>query len=340
MLWRRRICLKQNGKRMPKHNKKLDAVLVAGEGESSYKVSHQHKATLKIKGKCIINYVVEALQQVESIERIFIVGLKDKLLGVLEEGGIDLNYPKPITVVSQKNNLYENIWHTFLQTLPGHEKIADLEKSEFRDKAVLVVPCDSPLITPNEVEYFINQADVENYDHILGLTPEEALKPFYPQGGLPGVKMAYLHLREKNFRLSNLHVVKPIRIENRHYIQKMYQYRYQRNFKNLILFGLSLFGKDKCEHYRYYIGLQMCLLFASLGMDSLVRYFKNWTPKKELEQSISTILKTRFMGLEVPFPGAALDIDNDRDYETIKARFDEWREDLSRLENSILSVSR
>jgi len=51
-------------------------------------------------------------------------------------------------------------------------------------------------------------------------------------------------------------------------------------------------------------------------------------------------LKTRFMGLEVPFPGAALDIDNDRDYETIKARFDEWREYLSRLENSILSVSR
>jgi hypothetical protein len=120
----------------------------------------------------------------------------------------------------------------------------------------------------------------------------------------------------------------------------MYQYRYQRNFKNLILFGLSLFGKDRWEHYRYYIGLQMCLLFASLGMDSLVRYFKNWTPKRELELSISTILKTRFMGLEVPFPGAALDIDNDRDYETIKARFDEWREDLSRLENSILSVSR
>ena len=99
---------------MLKHNKKLDAVLVAGEEESSYKVSSQHKATLKIKGKCIINYVVEALQQVDSLERIFIVGMRDKLLAVLEEGGIDLNYPKPITVVSQKNNLYENIWHTFL----------------------------------------------------------------------------------------------------------------------------------------------------------------------------------------------------------------------------------
>jgi len=43
--------------------------------------------------------------------------------------------------------------------------------------------------------------------------------------------------------------------------------------------------------------------------------------------------------MEVPFPGAALDIDNDRDYETMQARFDEWREYLSHPENSLLSYS-
>ena len=42
-------------------HEKYDAILVAGEGESSYKVYHQHKAFLEIKGKCIINYVIEAL---------------------------------------------------------------------------------------------------------------------------------------------------------------------------------------------------------------------------------------------------------------------------------------
>ena len=30
------------------------------------------------------------------------------------------------------------------------------------------------------------------------------------------------------------------------------------------------------------------------------------------------------MALEVPYPGAALDIDNAKDYESMKARFDEW----------------
>lgn len=314
--------------------KKFDAILVAGEGESSYKVYHQHKAFLEINGKCIINHVVEALQQVASLKEIYIVGLKDKLKEALDNGKIDLQHPKPIHIVPQRTNLYENIWHTFLKTIPGSRDIKDLENSPYRDKAVLVVPCDSPLLTSHEVEYFISHCDVDNYDHILGLASRQSLEYFYPRDGRPGIKMAYLHLKENSFRINNLHLVKPLGIKNREYIQKMYQYRYQRNFKNLILFGLSLFGKDKVKHYQYYFGLQMGLLFASLGLDSLVDVFRRLTPKKALEKCISTIMNTRFMGLEVPFPGAALDIDNDKDYEVMKIRFNEWREYLGDLEKS------
>ena len=35
-------------------------------------------------------------------------------------------------------------------------------------------------------------------------------------------------------------------------------------------------------------------------------------------------MKTRFMALDVPYPGAALDIDNAKDYDAMKYRFDEW----------------
>ncbi|QPJ64047.1 MAG: NTP transferase domain-containing protein [Candidatus Nitrohelix vancouverensis] len=308
---------------------KYDVVLVAGEGESSYKIYRQHKAFLPIQAKSIISYVVESLQQVESVQDIFVVGSKTRLSGTFEKDEIDLNYPKTVRVVEQKRNLYENIWSTFLQTLPNGGSPEELEQPEIKDKAVLIVPCDSPLLTPHEVEHFISRADVDNFDHILGLTPEEALQPFYPQEGKPGIKMAYLHLKEKSYRINNLHLVKPLRIANRAYIQKMYQYRYQRNFKNFILFGLSLFGKDKFQHYPYYIGLELCLFFSALHMDSMVNYFRKWIPKKELEGCISTILKTRFTSMEVPYPGAALDIDNHKDYEAMIARFDEWRDQLS-----------
>ncbi len=320
--------------------KKFDAILVAGQGESSYKVYHQHKAFLKLDGKSIICHVLSALQQVRSIGEIYIVGSVDRLREALAEEKTDLKFPKPIHLVEQKSNLYENIWHTFLQTIPEQIAADEMENSQYGDKAVLIVPCDSPLLTAHEVEHFITHCDIDNYDHILGLTSRQNLEPFYPRDGKPGIKMAYLHLKENSFRINNLHLVKPVRIANRQYIQKMYQYRYQRNFKNLILFGLSLFGKDKIKHYQYYVGLQLCLFFASLGMESLVRLFRRMTPKKDLERSISTIMKTRFMGLEVPFPGAALDIDNDRDYEAMKVRFDEWREFLSHPENSPLPLSR
>lgn len=313
--------------------KKYDAILVAGEGGASYKIYRQHKAFLKIGGRHIVGYVIDSLQKVNSIKEIYVVGKVKKLRRAFEADGIDLSYPKRIHFVEQKKNLYENIWHTFLQTIPGYENIPDLENSEYRDKPVLIVPCDSPLITPHEVDYFINHSDVDHFDHILGLTAEEKLKSFYGSEGKPGIHMAYLHMKEKSYRLNNLHMVKPLRMGNRKYIQLMYQYRYQRNFKNLLLLGLNLFGKDKTEKYQYYIGLQMGLFFASLGWESLVNFFRTWVSKKDLERSISNIMKTRFVGLEVPYPGAALDIDNAKDFDTMRARFDEWQNYLKKPEH-------
>ena len=95
--------------------KTYDAILVAGEGKSSYKVHHQNKAFLTINGKCLVNYIVETLQQVESIQDIYVVGLKEKLQQVFLSGHVDLSYPKRIHIVEQRFNLYENVWHTFLQ---------------------------------------------------------------------------------------------------------------------------------------------------------------------------------------------------------------------------------
>jgi len=187
------------------------------------------------------------------------------------------------------------------------------------------------LITSHEIDYFIQNSDLKNFDLITGLTPEEKLRPFYPESGKPGVQMAYLHLKERRYRISNLHLVKPIQIGNRHYVQQMYQYRYQRNFKNVILFGWEIIGKDKKSRYKYYIGLLLGLFFSWMNIKPLARFFRSWVPKQGLEECISNIMDTRFIGSESPLPGAALDIDNAQDYEAIKLRFDDWRDYLNRL---------
>ena len=144
-------------------HKKYDVILVAGEGKSSYKVYHQNKAFLTLQGKCVILYVIQALQQVKSIGDIYIVGLKNKLDQVLHSSRIDREFPKRIHVVEQKANLYENVWQTFLQS----QQVEDVNKDPHRDKAVLVVPCDAPLITPHEVEYFIQLFIYSSFIHFL-----------------------------------------------------------------------------------------------------------------------------------------------------------------------------
>ena len=95
-------------------------------------------------------------------------------------------------------------------------------------------------------------------------------------------------------------------------------------------FALKLIGKDK--RFGYYFGLLLGLMFSRLKLDRLVDLFRSWVPKKGLEECISNIMQTRFVGLEVPFPGAALDVDNAKDYETLKLRFQDWRNTLRRLE--------
>jgi len=311
---------------------RYDALLLAGEGESSFKVYHQHKAFLRLHGKSIVNHVIESLQQVPSVRAIYVIGQQDTLRQTLQAGGISLESPKPIHLVQQRENLYQNIWHAFLATLPERVPEDRLEQSPHSDRAVLIVPCDAPLITPHEVEYFIRQSDMDQYDHILGLTPETSLQPFYPQNGRPGIRMAYLHLQEGNFRINNLHLVRPARIRNRPYIQAMYQYRYQRNIRNVIPCALKLLRKNLYGGYRYYLGLLLSLLFDHLNCPALVRYFRSWVPKAELERWVSQALSTRFKGLEVPFPGAALDIDSEQDFETVRARFYDWRVQLEQLD--------
>ncbi|MFQ5482672.1 MAG: nucleotidyltransferase family protein [Nitrospinaceae bacterium] len=312
--------------------KRYDAILLAGEGESSYKVYHQHKAFLRLEEKCIVNHVIEALQQVPSIQGIYVIGKKDTLRETLDEDHIDRTFPKPIVLLQQQENLYKNIWHAFLATLPEPVPDTDHKPSAYHERAVLIVPCDAPLITPHEVEYFIRLADMDRYDHVLGLTPEASLEPFYPRAGEPGIRMAYLHMQGANFRINNLHLVKPLKIGNRGYVQEMYQYRYQRNIRNVIPFALKLLGRDRRRGYRFYLGLILSLLFSQLGIKSLVEYFRSWVSKEGLEQWISQGLNTRFNGLEVPFPGAALDIDNEADFEAMRRRFHDWKKTLQQLE--------
>jgi len=313
---------------------KYDVILVAGENEDSHTVCDQYKALLKLNDRYCIQYVIEALQKAPAIGDIYIVGQKKKLTSALKNTRINFTQPKKIHILEQKSNLLENVWYAFLESLPPLNGRKDKEIAVFVNKAVLVVPCDSPLITTHEVEHFIAHCDLSRYDYILGLTSEKSMQYFYPSGNRPGIKMAYLHMREKNYRINNLHMVRPARVEHRIHINKMYEYRYQKKIFNMILLVVYLLRFQRLKNFRLLLGLQFSLLSAKLDLPWLTAIFKRWVPRKDLEKAISHILNTRFASQEIQFPGAALDIDTDESYETLKIEFEHWRSYLADLNAS------
>jgi hypothetical protein len=196
------------------------------------------------------------------------------------------------------------------------------------------------LITTHEVEHFIANCDLDRYDYILGLTPEKSMQYFYPTAHRPGIKMAYLHMREKNYRINNLHMVRPARVEHRIHINKMYEYRYQKQVFNMILLALYLLRFQKLKNFSLLLGLQFSLLSARFGLPRITAIFKRWVPKKDLEKVISHILNTRFASQEIQLPGAALDIDNDESYEALKSEFGRWRSYLADLNRNSERIPR
>jgi molybdopterin-guanine dinucleotide biosynthesis protein A len=312
------------------NRKAYDAIIVAGEEAASHRVLNRHKAFLKIHDQYSISYVIKTLQQVKQIEDLYIVGPTDRLRSIFKEGCIDLCVPKTIHLIDQKRNLYENVWNAFVASLPGHTGDSALSLTTYRDKAVLIVPCDAPLVTVQEVEYFISHCDMDRYDYVLGLTPEKNMEYFYPKAGRPGIKMSYLHMKEKNYRINNLHMVKPVKVKNRDHINKMYAYRYQKKIVNIIQLGLYVIKTDRLRSYKLLVGLQLALKCSGSNLSKLTRFFSKWAPRKDLEKAISRLLGTRFVSLEVPFPGAALDIDNDADFRSLQIMFSEWRNYLEK----------
>ena len=144
-----------------------------------------------------------------------------------------------------------------------------------------------------------------------------------------------MHMREKNYRINNLHMVRPAKVEHRIHINKMYEYRYQKQILNVIFLIIYLLRFQKLKNFKLLLGLQFSLLSAKLDLPWFTAIFKRWVPRKELEGAISQLLNTRFTSQEIMLPGAALDVDNDENYETLKSEFERWRSYLAELNASL-----
>jgi len=311
---------------MEKVKNNYDSIILLGDAGASRQVHGTNKALLKINGIPSFIYVLTALEKAEKIDRICLIGPKEKITQEIENYHHLLEDKKEIIALEQGSTLFSNAWKSFLYLYPEAKESTSIT-SDQSEKAVLYIPGDVPLTTSFEIDTFLNLCEVDIYDLFQGFTPAESLYYFYPQKGKLGITSNYFYAREGKYRHNNLHLVKPLKVKNREYIQKVYDFRYQRDFSNI--------AKLAIEFIKAHVGLQgfWCYgllhwhqLLSRMHLTPLTLPTRKLLPLSLVERCVSSILGTRFTTVTSPLAGTVLDIDNENDFQAMCEMFVDWQD--------------
>ena len=99
---------------------KIPAVVTAGDRGAAKAVYGESKGYLEIAGRPLVAHVVATLQRVPEVSEVWIVGDAERLRAVLRRRSrCAATLRKPLHVVPQLSNLYENAWGAYRRLLPG-----------------------------------------------------------------------------------------------------------------------------------------------------------------------------------------------------------------------------
>jgi len=308
--------------------KKVNAILLAGDRRASVQVKNDNKAFLPLRGEPLLVHILRALKQSRHVNNIIVIGPSDRLSETIQNHAEQLTGNGEIRVVEQKENMIENFKAGYVATLglPETASFMELRGTEHADAPALVVPCDIPLLTPWEVDEFITQSNMHDYDYSIGITSEKVLSYYHPTEEKPGIQMIYFHLREDLWRQNNLHLVKPLKFEHLDYVEKMYEWRYQTHLFNALrmMFALLLVSWRFMTAIRVFVLLQLSLYYDRHGHPNLSKSIRMHAPLETFQRGVGNILGARTQLTYTHLGGAALDVDHDENLDTLEAMYDDW----------------
>jgi GTP:adenosylcobinamide-phosphate guanylyltransferase len=306
----------------------VPAIVAAGDLRAAKAVYGDSKAYLELGGRPLVVHAVATLQAVPDVSEVWVVGNAERLASVLGSGEIRALLRKPLHIVPQFRNLYENGWETYRRLLPNAGPDGRDPGPADSDSSVLFLSADIPFATPEEISAFVRQAQESDSDYALGLVTEESLRDFYPAAyGEPGIRPAYFNLREGRFRQSNLHLIRPARIRNRHYVEEMYEHRHQREFGQIAGLAWRLLRSERGGFavVGYYL-LMHCAGFADRwGLGGLADFVRSYIPMPRIERGCSSLLGASFRFIVTEGGGCAIDIDTEREFDAARLRYEAWQ---------------
>jgi hypothetical protein len=305
----------------------IPAIVAAGEGKASRAVYGESKVYLEVEGRPLVARIVSVLQQVPEVSEVWIVGNAERLGTVLGAPELQAELTKPLHVVPQFRNLYENLWETWRRSLPGAPPEGRDPGPEDAERAGLFLSADLPFATPHELSVFVRQSLESGGDFVTGLVPERAMEIFAPKApGEPGIEMAYFNVAEGRYRQSNLFVVKPAKLGHRFYIEEMYEHRYQKKLWPILGLAWRILTREGggLRVMWNFALLQLAGIANRLGWLRLSDAIRARLPFAKVERLMSRLMATDFRFQSTEVGGCAVDVDNEEDYDTTRARFHEW----------------
>lgn len=169
----------------------IDAFILAGEGETQKhynplleKAGVSNKALIKLGGKPMICYILDALDNSKYIKSITIIGLKEK----------DFKYKskKPLEFIEGGKN-------SFYSVMAAVEHFA---RDGDTSKYVFSLSCDIPLVTAEMIDKYISSIDFsQDIDYYYPLVKVDALHDLYPN-----VTKVAIRFKEGLFYGGDLHI--------------------------------------------------------------------------------------------------------------------------------------
>lgn len=155
----------------------MNALILAG---STGDEKLPEKTLIKIKGRYMISYVIDALRGSGKVEKIAVIGDKEKLKCI---DGIDI-------LIEQGSSIIENV-------VKGIEPFKN-------DRRVLILTCDIPMLTKEAVIDFIEQSESYNADLCYPIVKREDNERKFPDA-----KRTYAKIKEGTFTGGNIFYLNP-----------------------------------------------------------------------------------------------------------------------------------
>jgi hypothetical protein len=308
---------------------KVPAIVTAGDRRAARAVYGESKVYLEVEGLPLVTRVVAVLQRVPEISEVWVVGNAERLAEVFGKSEVSEQLEKPLHILDQFRNLFENCWESYRRALPAAGPDGRDPQAGDVDFQVLYLSADLPFATAEEISDFIRRGQATGCDYALGLVPEESLQAFLPAAndGV-GIEFAYFNMCEGRLRQSNLHLAKPGKMGARELIEEMYEHRHQRNPWNMAAIGFKLLANRSggARVFFFYLLIHLGGLADRWRFRRLADWFRRVNTLARTEESLSRILRTRFCFVITEGGGCAVDVDTEREYDVVKARFREWSE--------------